>query len=113
MRREIEDIALLISAEGDQLSYEAGQASEILKERLIQQVTELEARTDEKKSELRELRRMTFLTESRFHDLHDRWGNVFKAKMGAEAFLDICKQIDLDALGKELRQPCGRPAPSN
>ncbi len=46
---------------------------------------------------------MTFLTESRYHDLNDRWGNVFEAKMGAEAFLDICKQIDLDALSKELR----------
>jgi DNA-directed RNA polymerase subunit beta' len=103
MRQEIEDIALLISAEAEQLSYEASQAVEILKERLAQQVNELDAETDEKKAELRDLRTMTFLTESRYHDLNDRWGNVFKAKMGAEAFLDICRQVDLDALAKELR----------
>ncbi len=103
IQQEIEDSALLISAEGEQLTYEASQAAEILKERLIQQVSELEAETEEKKVELRDLKRMTFLTESRYHDLNDRWGNVFNAKMGAEAFLDICKQIDLDALSKELR----------
>jgi len=103
IQQEIEDSELLISAEGEQLTYEANQAAEILKERLIQQASELEAETEEKKVELRDLQRMTFLTESRYHDLHDHWGNVFKAKMGAEAFLDICKQIDLDALSKELR----------
>ncbi|HSJ54384.1 MAG TPA: DNA-directed RNA polymerase subunit beta', partial [Anaerolineae bacterium] len=103
IRQEMEDVALLISAESDQLSYEAGQASEILKERLNQQLADLEAEADDKKEDLRALRQMTFLTESRYHELTDKWGQVFEAKMGAEAFLDICKQIDLDALGKELR----------
>jgi DNA-directed RNA polymerase subunit beta' len=103
IRQEMEDIALLISAEGDQLAHEAGQATEILNERLAQQLVELDAGVDEKKEELRSLRLMTFLTESRYHDLSDRWGTVFEAKMGAEAFLDICKQVDLDTLNKELR----------
>jgi DNA-directed RNA polymerase subunit beta' len=103
IRQEIEDVALLISAEGEQLTYEAGQATEILQERLAQQIAELEAGVDEKKEELRGLKLMTFLTESRYHDLNDRWGQVFEAKMGAEAFLDICKQIDLEVLSKELR----------
>jgi len=103
IRQEMEDIALLISAEGDQLSYEAGQASEILKERLNQQLADLEAEADEKKEDLRALRQMTFLTESRYHELTDKWGHVFEAKMGAEAFLDICKQIELEVLSKELR----------
>jgi DNA-directed RNA polymerase subunit beta' len=103
IRQEMEDVALLISAEGDQLRYEAGQATDILNERLAQQVLELEAETDEKKEEIRNIKQMTFLTESRYHDLSDRWGNAFEAKMGAEAFFDICKQIDLDALSKELR----------
>jgi DNA-directed RNA polymerase subunit beta' len=103
IRQEMEDVALLISAEGEQLSYEAEQATEILQERLTQQIAELEAEVDEKKEEVRGLTQMTFLTESRYYELNDRWGHVFQAKMGAEAFLDICKQIDLHALGKELR----------
>jgi DNA-directed RNA polymerase subunit beta' len=103
IRQEMEDVALLISAEGDQLTHEAGQAIEILNERLAQQLAELEAEVDEKKEELRGLRQMTFLTEGRYYELNDRWGHVFEGKMGAEAFLDICKQVDLDALAKELR----------
>jgi DNA-directed RNA polymerase subunit beta' len=103
IRQEVEDVALLISAEAEQLRYEAAQATEILNERLSQQLGEMEAETDEKKEELRGLETMSFLTESRFHDLNDRWGHVFRAAMGAEAFYDICKQIDLEALVKELR----------
>ena len=103
IRQEMEDVALLISAEGDQLTHEAGQAKEILGERLAQQLAELEADVDEKKEELRGLEQMTFLTETGYHDLNDRWGHVFEAKMGAEAFLDICKQVNLEALSKELR----------
>jgi len=103
IRQETEDIGLLISAEGEQLRHEAGQAVEILNERLSQQLSTLEAETDEKKEELRGLKVMTFLTESRYHDLNGRWGHVFEAKMGAEAFYDVCKQINLEALSKELR----------
>jgi DNA-directed RNA polymerase subunit beta' len=103
IRKEMEDVALLIAAEGDQLTYEASQATEILNERLAQQMTDLDVEVDEKKEELRGLKQMTFLTESRYHELDERWGHVFDAKMGAEAFLDICKQIDLEALSKELR----------
>jgi DNA-directed RNA polymerase subunit beta' len=103
IRKEMEDIALLISAEVDQLTYEAGQATQKLRERVAQQIADLDAGADEKKEELRGLKSMTFLTESRYHELYDLWGHVFEAKMGAEAFLDICKQIDLEALGKELR----------
>jgi DNA-directed RNA polymerase subunit beta' len=103
IRQSMEDVALMISAEGDQLAYEAGQAIEILNERLAQQAADLEAEVDEKKEELRNLKQMTFLTESRYHELTDRWGQVFEAKMGAEAFLDICKQLDLEGLAKELR----------
>ena len=103
IRQEMEDVALLISAEGDQLSHEAGQATEILGERLAQQLADLEADADEKMEELRGLEQMTFLTETGYHDLNDRWGHVFEAKMGAEAFLDICKQVNLDGLSKELR----------
>jgi len=103
IRQETEDLGLLISAEGEQLRHEAGQAIEILNERLSQQLANIEADTDAKKEELRSLKLMTFLTEGRYHELHDRWGHVFQAKMGAEAFYDICKEINLDALSKELR----------
>jgi DNA-directed RNA polymerase subunit beta' len=100
---EAEDIGLLISAEAEQLRHEAGQAVEILNERLDQQVSELDAEAEDQKDELRNLKTMDFLTESQYHELDERWGSVFRATMGAEAFYDICKQVDLEALSKELR----------
>ena len=102
-QKEAEDIATLLAAEGDQLRHEAGQATAILKERLAQQEAELEESFAKRKEELRSLQAMTFLPESRYHELHERWGTIFRAGMGAEAFYDICQQINLDALAKELR----------
>ncbi len=55
-----------------------------------------------KRDELFELEPFTFMSESRYRDLKSRWGNVFKADMGAEAFYDILRRLDLDALSEEL-----------
>ncbi|MFH2102112.1 MAG: DNA-directed RNA polymerase subunit beta' [Chloroflexota bacterium] len=54
------------------------------------------------RDELLELRPFTFLGETRFRELKSRWGQVFRADMGAEAFFDIMKRIDLDKLAQEL-----------
>ena len=48
--------------------------------------------------ELEDLRVGQLLTESRFRELRENHGSVFKAGMGAEAVLDVVKTIDLDAL---------------
>ena len=57
-----------------------------------------------RRDELFELEPFTFLSESRYRELKSRWGNVFKADMGAEAFHDILQRLDLDALSEELWQ---------
>ncbi len=54
------------------------------------------------RDELLELRPLTFMGESRFRELKSRWGQVFRAEMGAEAFYDILKRIDLEKLAEEL-----------
>jgi DNA-directed RNA polymerase subunit beta' len=54
------------------------------------------------RDELLELRPLTFMGETRFRELKSRWGQVFRADMGAEAFYDVLKRLDLDALAKEL-----------
>jgi DNA-directed RNA polymerase subunit beta' len=56
------------------------------------------------RDELYELQPFTFLSEVHYRELKSRWGQVFKADMGAEAFYDILKRIDLDALAEELWQ---------
>ena len=54
------------------------------------------------RDELMELRPLTFLGETSYRELKSRWGQVFRADMGAEAFFDILKRIDLDKLAEEL-----------
>ncbi|RPI32254.1 MAG: DNA-directed RNA polymerase subunit beta', partial [Chloroflexota bacterium] len=54
------------------------------------------------RDELLELRPLTFMGETRYRELKSRWGQVFRADMGAEAFYDILKRLDLDKLAEEL-----------
>ena len=54
--------------------------------------------------DLKSLQEQMLLTETRYRELADRWGNVFQAGMGAEAIRDIVAKIDLDRMTKELRR---------
>ena len=54
------------------------------------------------RDELLELRPLTFMGESRYRELKSRWGQVFRADMGAEAFYDILRRLDLEKLAEEL-----------
>ncbi|MGD0574493.1 MAG: DNA-directed RNA polymerase subunit beta' [Anaerolineales bacterium] len=54
------------------------------------------------RDELMEIQPLSFLGESRYRELKNRWGQVFKAEMGAEAFLEILRNLDLDKLANSL-----------
>jgi len=54
--------------------------------------------------DLKSLEERQLLTENRYRELADRWGNVFTGGMGAEAVRDIVAKIDLDRMAKELRK---------
>lgn len=54
------------------------------------------------RNELRELHVLQFLSETRYRELRSKYGQVFQAEMGAEAFYDILKNLDLDKLAVEL-----------
>lgn len=43
------------------------------------------------------------LTESEYSQYKEKYGNTFKAKMGAEAVKEILQQVDLDGLAVELK----------
>lgn len=44
------------------------------------------------------------LTESEYREYRDKYGSEFKAGMGAESIKQLLEEIDLDELGRELRQ---------
>jgi len=75
---------------------------EELRNALEDQAEETQTESANLRDELYELEPFTFLSESRYRDLKSRWGQVFRADMGAEAFYDILKRIDLDAMSEEL-----------
>jgi DNA-directed RNA polymerase subunit beta' len=56
----------------------------------------------EQRDELLSIKPMMFLGEARFRELKSRWGQVFRADMGAEAFYEILQRLNLDTLATEL-----------
>ncbi len=65
---------------------------------------QIQAQMDRDLEDLKSLEEKQLLTENRYRELADRWGNVFTAGMGAEAVRDIVAKIDLEKMTKELRK---------
>jgi len=81
---------------------EADLAMEDLRNQLDDQSSASRDENAHQRDELLELRPLTFMGESRYRELKSRWGQVFRADMGAEAFYDILRRLDLDKLAEEL-----------
>ncbi|MBC8429733.1 MAG: DNA-directed RNA polymerase subunit beta', partial [Dehalococcoidia bacterium] len=52
--------------------------------------------------QLEDLRECALLTENQYHELKQKYGQVFSAGMGAEAFLQLLKDVNLDEMRNEL-----------
>ena len=50
------------------------------------------------------LKKREFLTEDKFQEARDKYGDKFVAKMGAEAIKDLLKELDLNKLTQQLRR---------
>jgi DNA-directed RNA polymerase subunit beta' len=97
-QREIEHIAMDVETYRAQ----ADQQMENLRNELEDQSSVVRDENSRLRDELMELRPLTFMGETRYRELKSRWGQVFRADMGAEAFYDILKRIDLEKLAQEL-----------
>ncbi len=75
---------------------------EALKSGYGEKQQKLKEEMDSTGEELRELAPNTLLTDSRYRELRDKYGSVFTASMGAEAVLEILKNIDLSVLRQNL-----------
>jgi DNA-directed RNA polymerase subunit beta' len=91
-----------IAMKREEIKAEAELAMEGLRNQLDDEKDVTNSENARKRDELAELEPFTFISESRYRELKSRWGNVFKADMGAEAFYDILRRLDLDALSEEL-----------
>ena len=79
--------------EADQIQAKFTEKKAKLEEELKASITELE-----------NLRPLRLLNEEEYRKLKERHGAIFEAGMGAEAILQILKQLDIDALHQQLRE---------
>jgi DNA-directed RNA polymerase subunit beta' len=91
------------------------EAGDMEEEPKIQEVNDLRAKSVEKRAKLEEelkssiaelegLQPLKLLNEEGYRRLKDRYGDIFEAGMGAEAILQVLKQIDVDALHQQLHE---------
>lgn len=97
-QRELEHIRMEI----EQIRASADHNMELLRNELEDQSAIVRDENSKLRDELMELRPLTFMGETRFRELKSKWGQVFRADMGAEAFYDILRRLDLEKLAEEL-----------
>lgn len=97
-QRELEELKTQTAT----IKAQADQEMEALRSELETQTSVSSNQSSRLRDELLELRPFTFLSEIRYRELKQRWGQVFRADMGAEAFFDILERLDLDKLSEEL-----------
>jgi DNA-directed RNA polymerase subunit beta' len=97
-QRELEHLKLDI----EHIRAEADMTMEGLRNQLEEQSGTVRDENESLRDELVDLRPLTFMGETRFRELKTRWGQVFRADMGAEAFYDILRRLDLNKLAEEL-----------
>ena len=64
--------------------------------------TKINEETDTRRDEIESLKPLSFISENKYRELRSRYGQVFRADMGAEAFYDILSRLDMDKLAEEL-----------
>ena len=98
LQRDLEQIKLSIET----IKAEADEMMESLRNTLEDTSSVSQDQNSHLRDELQELHPFTFLTESRYRELKSRWGQVFRADMGAEAFYDVLRRLDLEKLSADL-----------
>jgi DNA-directed RNA polymerase subunit beta' len=96
--KEIEELKM----EAGRVKADADMQMEALRSQLEDDTVVSSNNSSRLRDELLELRPFTFISEVRYRELKQRWGQVFRADMGAEAFYDILERLDLDKLAVEL-----------
>ena len=87
----------------DQINAEVELTLQDLKNQQEDYSSKINEEVKKQREDLENLGLLSFLSEPRYRDLKSRWGQVFRADMGAEAFHDILGRLDLDKLSEDLK----------
>jgi DNA-directed RNA polymerase subunit beta' len=99
---EREEVVQRLDAVHAGLQEEVGEQRGEAQEALAAELEGLEERYEDEVEELKSLAAMQFFGEARYRELKSKWGNVFRAGMGAEAFYEYLQGMDLERLAVEL-----------
>jgi DNA-directed RNA polymerase subunit beta' len=102
VRSQIEDDMAKVDVGIEKVRAEADLNIANLSEQLGDIRLEVKSKIDQQRDELEDLAPFKFLSENQYRDLKSRYGQVFRAEMGAEAFVDILSRLDLDQLAQDL-----------
>ncbi|MDT8306964.1 MAG: DNA-directed RNA polymerase subunit beta', partial [Anaerolineae bacterium] len=86
----------------DQLREEIASVADEVHEAVSVRIARLRESAQHNRDELEKLAQMNFLNENEYRELKSKFGNAFRADMGAEAFFEILKEMDLDNLSRDL-----------
>jgi len=75
-----------------------------LRGKWVEEKAQLEEQLESDIAQLEDLRQGTLLTENRYQELNQKFGSAFEAGIGAEAILQILKNLNLDELHNTLVQ---------
>jgi DNA-directed RNA polymerase subunit beta' len=73
-----------------------------VREELAEKVNIIRTHYGDLREELLGLAELQFFNEQHYRELRQRWGQVFKAGMGAEAVYELLKTLDLDKIAESL-----------
>jgi DNA-directed RNA polymerase subunit beta' len=106
LQAEIEQMRQLeldrLDREADSISSEAAQTIDEQRTELDSRMSQFRQAAEKARAELMDLKVLQFLPENRYRELKSRYGQVFQADMGAEAFYEILKNMDMEKLAVEL-----------
>ncbi len=91
-----------LDAEAEKINNAATQVIDESQESSDEHLQDVRQKIVQARRELEALKVVQFLGEQEYRNMKTRYGQVFKADMGAEAFYEILKYMDLDRLSQEL-----------
>ena len=98
LNRDLEQIKMDMA----KVKAEADEKMQSLRNELEDQANASSDQTVHQKDEILTLKPFSFLSESKYRELKSKYGQVFRADMGAEAFYDILHRLDLERLSEDL-----------
>ena len=104
---QLEDETRRIGSETDRekerIRAVANSEIDALARKMNEEIETLEASIQSKKDSVDKIAPMQFLTDTQYRELQEVAPGIFRAGMGAEAILEIIRELDLETLSAQLR----------